>query len=106
MHDPDLQPTLALDPVRLERVLEVVALATAGAFSEAAAHASTDSEDTFGVLEQALALFIAELRDAREENERVMAELRAANLEIEQKLATIAAQRVAMREMSTPIIDV
>jgi rsbT co-antagonist protein RsbR len=98
--------TVAIDEERIERVIEAVALASTGAFEEATSRFSTVDQDTFGVIEEALRVFLMELKIAKEQSEQAVAEMRAAKMELEQKLEMIERQQAAIRELSAPIIDV
>jgi rsbT co-antagonist protein RsbR len=91
---------------RIERVLDSLSLATAGAFKEAMASLASLEPDRFGFIEEALRVFLSELETTREEGDRALLELQEAKLDLEKKLETIERQQVAITELSTPIIDV
>jgi rsbT co-antagonist protein RsbR len=97
---------LVIDEERLERGIEAVALASTGAFEEATERFGAVQQDSFGIIEEALRVFLMELKSAREQSESAVAELKAAKVELEQKLETIEKQQSAIRELSAPIIDV
>ena len=97
---------ISIDEERLERVIEAVALASTGAFEEATGRFSTAAQDAFGVIEEALRVFLLELKTAREQSESALNELSIAKLDVEQKLDMIERQQAAIRELSAPIIDV
>lgn len=100
------QGKVVIDEERLERIIEAVALASTGAFEEATGRFSTAAQDSFGVIEEALRVFLLELKTAREQSEHAMHELSIAKLDVEQKLDMIERQQAAIRELSAPIIDV
>lgn len=106
MSDENDNPKVVIDEERLERVIEAVALASTGAFEEATGRFSTVEQDSFGVIEEALRVFLMELKSAREQSESAVAELKTAKIDLEQKLETIERQQAAIRELSAPIIDV
>jgi rsbT co-antagonist protein RsbR len=106
MSDNSGNPTIEIDEERLERVIEAVALASTGAFDEATGRFGAVEQDSFGVIEEALRVFLMELKTAREQSESAVAELKLAKLDLEQKLETIEQQQAAIRELSAPIIDV
>ncbi len=91
---------------RLERLIKVLSLAVVGEFDVALAELVTLNRDGFGVLEEALRVFLNEFALAQQDTTRTLAALRLANHELEEKLVTIEQQREAIRELSTPIIDV
>lgn len=106
MSDENDDRKVVIDEERLERVIEAVALASTGAFEEATGRFSTVEQDSFGVIEEALRVFLMELKSAREQSESAVAELKTAKIELEQKLDMIEKQQAAIRELSAPIIDV
>ncbi len=97
--------TITINEERLERVIEAVALASTGAFDEATTRIEGVEQDSFGVIEEALRVFLIELRVAKQQSEQAVTELQSAKLDLEQKLRTIELQRDAIRELSAPIID-
>lgn len=93
-------------PERFERLMEVVSLASVGEYAAALAHCAALQEDSFGMLEEGLRVFIGELRDGKREREEAAAALASAQEEIETKLALIEAQSREITALSTPILDV
>ncbi len=91
---------------RIERLVEVLSFASVGSFKEALERASVGPHDTFGMLEEALRLVITELNDARERNDEAMRAIEHSKSELEDKLNTIENQRLAIQELSTPILDI
>lgn len=90
---------------RMERLKNAMALASAGAFDAALEHLADPIPDRFGVLEEMLRVFLSELKEMNARIEEVIAELERSRLELETKLETIEAQREAIREIGTPIVD-
>jgi len=64
------------------------------------------SEDAITNLEMGINFLILDLRMTAEENREKQAALVAKQRELEEKIATIAAQAEAIRELSTPVIEV
>lgn len=97
---------LSLDPAqRIERILDVLACASAGIPSEDDRSLEVVAEDDMGRLESALAIFLEELEQTREENTRAVQTLEASREDLEQKIMTIERQQLAIKELSTPVID-
>jgi rsbT co-antagonist protein RsbR len=97
---------ITIEEHRLERLIETLSLASAGAFKEATSRIEPVEPDQFGYIEETLRIFLTELETSKEQGEQALAKLRAAKLELEQKLETIERQQIAIQELSTPIIDV
>ncbi len=97
---------VAVNEARVERVLEALSLASVGAFEEAIALSGALSEDRFGALEESLLVLLRELKQTREEHDKAMHDLEASRRDLEEQLQTIERQRIAIRELSVPIIDV
>jgi rsbT co-antagonist protein RsbR len=90
---------------RIERVVEVLSCASVGAFDDALHKAKVESQDDFGMLEEALRLVITELRQARAQSDETMQALERSRTELEEKLHTIESQRLAIADLSAPILD-
>ncbi len=97
---------VTVDEARVERVLEALSLASVGAFEEAISLSGALSEDRFGALEESLLVLLRELKQTREEHDKAMTDLEVSRRDLEDQLQTIERQRVAIRELSVPIIDV
>ncbi len=96
---------LSVESSRIERLIEALAAASIDRFD--APEAEVDVvEDEFGELETAFRLFLAELREAKESLEGAVASAQAAQAEAEKRLATIEQQRLTIRELSTPVLEV
>jgi rsbT co-antagonist protein RsbR len=95
-----------VDRSRLDRIVDVLSFASVGSFEEALRQAKVVQPDEFGVLEEALRLVITELCEARERTEAAVRALETTNATLEEKLSTIETQRNAIRELSTPILEV
>jgi rsbT co-antagonist protein RsbR len=86
--------TIEIPVTRLRRLIEALSYASVEAFEEARTLLESPVEDDFGELEGILAVFLKELQSAQE--------LRAAQ---EQQRMLIERQQLAIRDLTTPIID-
>lgn len=91
---------------RFDRLMEVVALASVGEYDAALAHCAELREDSFGMLEEGVRVFVSELQQGQTARDEATAALHQAQLDIDAKLALIEAQRLEIRALSTPILDV
>lgn len=91
---------------RIDQMVEVLSYASVGSFKEALERATVSEHDNFGMLEEALRLVISELFDARERTDQAMRALEHSKTELEEKLNTIENQRLAIQDLSTPILDI
>jgi len=104
--DPDDPPPPEALAARIDRLIEVLSLATLGELADAQAHCARPHEDALGMVEEGLRIFIGELKIGHDERARALAEAERAREEVEQKLALIEAQRARIRELSSPVLDV
>ena len=93
-------------PERLDRLLQAVALASIGEYAAALSSCGDMHDDSFGLLEEGLRVFIGELQQSQTAREKPRADLQRAQQEIDAKLALIEAQRAEIRVLSTPILDI
>lgn len=91
---------------RIDRIVEVLSYASVGGFEQALKTARVEAEDEFGALEEALRLVVNELEQARQQNEGAMQALERSRAELADKLETIENQRLAIQDLSAPILDV
>jgi rsbT co-antagonist protein RsbR len=93
---------------RLEAVIEALSYASVDEFDSCLAllQRASDVRDDFSELETAFSIFVRELAEAKRELNRTLAQQEAVNRELEAKLETIEMQQAAIRELSTPIIEV
>ncbi len=91
---------------RFERLMEVVALASVGEYAAALSHCADLTEDTFGMLEEGVRVFVSELQQGHAARQEADAALAQAQREIDAKLALIEQQKLEIRALSTPILDV
>jgi rsbT co-antagonist protein RsbR len=100
------EPFVPVNAGRLARMRRAVALASEGSFAEAVDLLTPEVEDDFGAVEHDLRLFIHELKIAIEQTDAAIEELRSSKRELQVQLTTVERQRIAIRELSAPIIDV
>jgi rsbT co-antagonist protein RsbR len=97
-----------IPPERLQKVIEALSYATVDEFASCLDLLRTGQEqdDEFAELETAFTIFVEELADAKTALKEALAKHEAANRELEGKLETIEMQQAAIRDLSTPIIEV
>jgi len=92
---------------RLQSVIEALSYASVDEFESCLELLQRSTEkDEFSELETAFSIFVRELGEAKSELNRSLAKQEAVNRELEAKLETIEMQQAAIRELSTPIIEV
>ena len=92
---------------RLQNVIEALSYASVDEFDACLALLESNmAEDTFTELETAFMIFVKELRAAKGALTEALLKHETANRELEAKLETIERQQAAIRELSTPIIEV
>ncbi len=97
-----------IPPDRLQKVIEALSYATVDEFASCLdlLRSGEESEDEFAELETAFTIFVEELADAKTALKEALAKHEVANRELEAKLETIEMQQAAIRDLSTPIIEV
>ena len=105
MSDNDTKVTVTSE--RLQNVIQALSYASVDELESCLAllEKSTE-EDEFKELETAFMIFVQELSEAKKEVARALTRAEASNRELEAKLETIEMQQAAIRELSTPIIEV
>jgi len=91
-----MNDTITISRARLDRIGEVLAYLTVRNFDPRALTIDLSCEDDFAVTEAMLNEFTREYSEAVQENERLNAE----------RMETIERQRLAITDLSTPIIDI
>jgi rsbT co-antagonist protein RsbR len=92
---------------RLQNVIQALSFASVDEFESCIALLEqSEEQDEFKELETAFAIFVQELADAKKDVTRALTRAESANRELEAKLETIEMQQAAIRELSTPIIEV
>ncbi|NTX03941.1 STAS domain-containing protein [Myxococcus sp. CA051A] len=100
-----LPTPLTVDPERVGRIIDVLSLISVGEFSPERTTISIREQDELAALEETLNVFVRELATTRREHEEALTRLAASHRELEEKLSTIDRQRDAIRDLSTPIIE-
>ncbi|MFP2905943.1 STAS domain-containing protein [Pyxidicoccus sp. 3LFB2] len=98
-------PVIGVQQDRLERVRDVLAMISLGEFDPDQHLIPVSEEDAFSPFEETINLFARQLHASLRENEQSIRQLEEARREMEEKLATIERQRLAIRDLSTPIIE-
>ena len=105
MSEDNIQVTVMSD--RLQRVIQALSFASVDEFDQCLALLNESEEhDEFRELETAFTIFVQELAEAKQQVNRALLRAENANRELEAKLETIEMQQAAIRELSTPIIEV
>jgi rsbT co-antagonist protein RsbR len=92
---------------RLQSVIEALSYASVDEFDSCLDLLQRHTEkDEFSELETAFSIFVRELGEAKAELNRALTQQESINRELEGKLETIEMQQAAIRELSTPIIEV
>ncbi|HBL26238.1 MAG TPA: sigma-b regulator rsbr [Acidobacteria bacterium] len=100
-------PQVTVTSERLQRVIQALSFASVDEFDQCVAILQeSDEQDEFRELETAFSIFVQELSEAKQQTERALVRVESANRELEAKLETIEMQQAAIRELSTPIIEV
>lgn len=95
-----------IDPARLQRIIDVITLISIGRFEpEQTIIPIGEAQDEFARVEESLNILTRELADSHRQNSAYVEQLEAARSELEAKLATIERQQSAIRDLSTPIIE-
>lgn len=92
---------------RIQRVIDILSMVSIGEYNaELIQIPPSEQADEFSVLEAALNIYNQELAAARAQNERYIGELEHSKRELQEQLATIARQQLAIHELSSPIAEV
>jgi rsbT co-antagonist protein RsbR len=92
---------------RIQRVIDILSMVSIGEYSpEMIQIPAGENADEFSVLEAALNIYNQELASARSQNEQYIAELERSKQELQEQIATIARQQLAIHELSSPIAEV
>src|SRR5512133_539644 len=90
---------------RINRIIDVVSVLSVGNLDPKKTHIEVTEEDDFAVLEHTLNELSNALLETRTQNQQAMEAVESSRKELEEKLATIEQQRTAIRDLSTPIIE-
>lgn len=92
---------------RLQKVIQALSYASVDQFDTCLELLrSSDGQDEFKELEEAFSIFVTELQETKRQVNRALSKAETANRDLEAKLETIEMQQAAIRELSTPIIEV
>jgi rsbT co-antagonist protein RsbR len=102
------EPFIEIPPQRMGRVIEALSFATVDEFKACLdlLRSAGKQEDAFGDLEMAFTAFVEELADAKTALKDTLGKHEQANRDLEAKLQMIEMQQAAIRDLSTPIIEV
>ena len=104
-HKDDTKVTITSE--RLQNVIQALSFASVDEFESCLALLEkSEAQDEFKELETAFTIFVQELSEAKKEVGRALTKAESANRQLEAKLETIEMQQAAIRELSTPIIEV
>lgn len=99
--------TIQISYRRIQRVIEALSYASVDEFEPSLELLrSFDDEDAFSELETAFTVFVEELGEAKRALREALERHEVTNRELEAKLQTIELQQAAIRDLSTPIIEV
>src|SRR5690349_19094958 len=90
--------------IRLRRAEEILAKVAEGDFEQALP--LSGENDALTALEMGINFLIVDLRDSAKRTKEQQAKLLAQQRELEQKLVTIEQQATAIRELSTPVMEI
>jgi len=90
---------------RIERLIGALAAASLEKL-EQALQLQVQGEDAFSALESTFVVFVSDLNEAKAKLEKALVDMEASRNELAAKLVTIEEQRVTIRELSNPILDV
>lgn len=90
---------------RLQRLVDVLSIVSVGEYEPEALVIETEHEDELAHVEETLNILLRELAESRLENEKYIRALEQSKRELQEKLSTIERQELAIRDLSTPIIE-
>ncbi|QSQ27708.1 STAS domain-containing protein [Pyxidicoccus parkwayensis] len=99
------QDHLSVSPERIGRIIDVLSMISVGEFSPERTTIPIHEMDELAALEETLNVFVRELATTRKDHEEALNRLATSHRELEEKLSTIDRQREAIRDLSTPIIE-
>ena len=105
---PNQPEVIEIPPLRLQKVIEALSFATVDEFAACLdlLKSAGQRTDEFGELETAFTVFVEELADAKTALKDTLGKHEQANRDLETKLQMIEMQQAAIRDLSTPIIEV
>lgn len=101
------QEPVSVPAERIQRVIDILSMVSIGEYNPEMIHIPpSDKLDEFSVLEAALNIYNQELATARAQNERYIQEMEDSRRALQDQLATIARQQLAIHELSSPIAEI
>ena len=97
--------TMTVPVERINRIIDVISVLSLGNLDPEKTRISVTEEDEFAILEHTLNELSSELSSTRIQNQQAMEAIEKSKKDLEEKLETIEAQRLAIRDLSTPIIE-
>jgi rsbT co-antagonist protein RsbR len=107
-HDAEQSPETIIEfnHERLEDLIQALAYAAIDDFDACMALMRDDGGDTFAWLEAGFNDFLGQLKIIKNDLQNALVRAEVSNRELEAKLETIERQQAAIRELSTPLIEV
>jgi rsbT co-antagonist protein RsbR len=106
MQPDDPQTIIEFSHDRLEDLIQALAYAAIDDFDACMSLMRDDGADTFAWLEAGFSDFLGQLRIIKDDLQNALVRAESSNRELEAKLETIERQQAAIRELSTPLIEV
>lgn len=100
-----MENTPPVDQDRINRIIQVLSLISVGHHDSATTTIDVTQTDDLAMLEETLNIFTRELASARAANQQYVKQLEVSQKELEEKLGTIERQRLAIQDLSTPVIE-
>lgn len=100
------QTVIEFSHSRLEDLIQALAYAAIDDFDACMALLRDDGDDTFAWLEVGFTDFLSQLKIIKDDLQNALVRAESSNRELEAKLETIERQQAAIRELSTPLIEV
>lgn len=99
-----LTKDVVVNASRIERLIGALAAASIEKLEEALQFQG-GGDDAFSALESTFVVFVNDLTEAKAKLEKALSEMEASRNDLAAKLVTIEEQRMTIRELSTPILD-
>jgi rsbT co-antagonist protein RsbR len=106
LEEQDPQTIIEFSHNRLEDLIQALAYAAIDDFDSCMSLLPEDGNDTFAWLEVGFNDFLGQLKIAKDNLQRALVRAEESNRDLEAKLETIERQQAAIRELSTPLIEV
>jgi rsbT co-antagonist protein RsbR len=106
LEEQDPQTIIEFSHDRLEDLIQALAYAAIDDFDACMSLLRDDGNDTFAWLEVGFTDFLGQLKIIKNDLQKALERAEDSNRELEAKLETIERQQAAIRELSTPLIEV